>query len=123
MDIVVNYFLQLENIVINATDHWGNTALHIAIRHRHIEIIKLLLEYGIDFNVLNNDGMTPLHLATSYSYEEVVNVLVHQSGIDINIGDHSGSTPLQYMCNIVRHFRRYSDILDTLIENSSTELF
>ena len=45
---------------INARDHFGNTPLHIGVRHK--EMVALLLEKGAKVNTRNAFGNTPLHL-------------------------------------------------------------
>lgn len=49
---------------VNKVDKYGNTPLHIALRHdpiaAHTEIVKAFLEAGADVNKSNKKGMTPL---------------------------------------------------------------
>ena len=33
---------------INAVNHWGNTALHFAMRSSGTELVSMFLEYGSD---------------------------------------------------------------------------
>ena len=67
-------FLQILKLLISRTmqlndvDSYGETALHLASRHGHIECIKLLAKYtrrdAADIrNIRNSDDQTPLHLA------------------------------------------------------------
>lgn len=39
----------------------NNTPLHYAVENRNVNIVKLLLEYGVNPNVQNYVGLTPLH--------------------------------------------------------------
>lgn len=41
----------------------GNTALHLATSHGHLESVKLLLEQGVSVNTCNNAHQTPYDLA------------------------------------------------------------
>lgn len=44
----------------------GNTLYHVAVRERKLELLPILAEdKSISINALNEDGMTPLHLAAS----------------------------------------------------------
>ena len=49
---------------VNKVDKYGNTPLHIALRHvpiaAHTEIVKAFLEAGADVNKSNKKSMTPL---------------------------------------------------------------
>ena len=51
---------------VNSKDQYGNTALHEAVRHNYVPIIKLLLKYGANINVKNKFGETPLSLSREY---------------------------------------------------------
>jgi hypothetical protein len=58
-----------------------NTPLHIAIQNGNIEIIKSLLADGCDVHARNNEGLTPLDLATTLNSEEIVHLLLeHGAG-------------------------------------------
>jgi ankyrin repeat protein len=48
----------------NLSDRYGETALHLAFRHKQfsIEVIRLLLEANANANSLNHSGDTPLHV-------------------------------------------------------------
>lgn len=48
---------------INCKDGGGNTPLHIAASQGFENIAKLLLDKHADFNIKNNQLLTPLHLA------------------------------------------------------------
>ncbi|KAH6668736.1 ankyrin repeat-containing domain protein, partial [Halenospora varia] len=47
-------------IDINATDSNGDTALHLATRHFSGDIVRALFFYGVDANIRNKAGLTPL---------------------------------------------------------------
>ena len=58
-----------------------NTPLHIAIQNGNVEIIKMLLAEGCDFNARNANGLTPIDLATQINNEEIVRLLLeHGAG-------------------------------------------
>ena len=56
---------------INVKDHLGNTPLHYACMHCHVEMTRLLLKIGADPNAKNCDGNTPLHVAFKNDNPEV----------------------------------------------------
>ncbi|CAN0222021.1 unnamed protein product, partial [Ectocarpus sp. 4 AP-2014] len=42
------------------------TPLHLAVYHRHEDIMRMLLRHGADANVRNCSGWTPLHTASAH---------------------------------------------------------
>ncbi|XP_047065404.1 potassium channel KOR1-like isoform X2 [Lolium rigidum] len=52
-----------------------------------------LIRAGADPKKTDYDGRSPLHLAASKGYEDIVQFLIHE-GADINLTDKFGSTPL-----------------------------
>jgi hypothetical protein len=53
----------LDKLDVNARNNYGRTALHDAIKHRIPEVVKRLLEFGIDPAIRNNEGQTALDFA------------------------------------------------------------
>lgn len=68
---------QLDNL-----DNERTTCLHLAARNGHVDIIKLLLEAGVDINRQTLQG-TCLHEAAMFGKTEVVALLL-SSGVDVN---------------------------------------
>ncbi|XP_015712715.1 apoptosis-stimulating of p53 protein 2 [Coturnix japonica] len=54
----------------------GITALHNAVCAGHTEIVKFLLEFGVNVNAADSDGWTPLHCAASCNNVQVCKFLV-----------------------------------------------
>jgi hypothetical protein len=70
------YFIKnIRNIDINSKDENGNSFLILSIKEGMNNIIKLLLENGIDVNIKNNSGNTALHYALSGKNFEVADAL------------------------------------------------
>jgi ankyrin repeat protein len=80
----------------DAEDGFGNTPLHRAAMHGHIEVARLLLrEHSAEINRRNIDGYTPLHLAALIGHLGEVRILLeHSAGSNIKTAD--GDTPLHY---------------------------
>ncbi|KAJ7381795.1 hypothetical protein OS493_038976 [Desmophyllum pertusum] len=58
-------FFNADNSFIKSKEHGsGNTALHMACRHGHFDIVLYLLENGADIDMSNNHHNTPFSLAT-----------------------------------------------------------
>jgi len=50
----------------------GDTPLHVAASHGHLEIINLLLEHNADITLKNNDGVTAQELASNVSIKNAI---------------------------------------------------
>ena len=48
-------------------DHLSQTAFYYAARHEHLEIVKFLFGYGVDFNEFDLYGQTPLFYCARYN--------------------------------------------------------
>ena len=73
---LVSLLLQQPGIQVNAEDHRGWTALHYAAfynnREKGRKVIKLLLNFpGIDTEITNDDGETPLMLANENEWKKI----------------------------------------------------
>ncbi|XP_072160828.1 LOW QUALITY PROTEIN: uncharacterized protein [Bemisia tabaci] len=84
---------------VSACNNEGYTPLHTA---RNIAIAKLLLENGAELKAVTKDGKTVVHtgaeadvisLSQYTGVPEVVEFFL-QKGIDVNVADDSGNTPL-----------------------------
>jgi len=75
----------------------SNCALHVAAEMGLVEICKLLcLQPGVDKNILNGQGLTPLSLAVIQSRLNVVKFMLQEPEIDVNKGEKG--TPLMVAC-------------------------
>ncbi|KFV74174.1 Apoptosis-stimulating of p53 protein 2, partial [Struthio camelus australis] len=54
----------------------GITALHNAVCAGHTEIVKFLVQFGVNVNAADSDGWTPLHCAASCNNVQVCKFLV-----------------------------------------------
>lgn len=56
----------------------GKTALHIACRYGHIEVVRMFVEiYGCSLKSIDNTGSVPFHDACFYDQVEIVDYLIH----------------------------------------------
>jgi len=65
---------------INAYDHTGNTALHLATQGygEQIPVVETLIQRGANINAINEDGLTPAMLAKNSENTGVFKVLSSQ---------------------------------------------
>ena len=75
-----------------------DSPLCAAARFDHAECVKVLLTApGICVNIINNDGLTPLHFACRCGHAECVKALLTDPGILVNDNNNRyGLTPLHY---------------------------
>lgn len=110
-------------IDLEIEDMNGQTALNIACRTGHVEVVRLLLGYrqsdetgrrrqiGVDVNHADRDGWTPLRSASWGGHTEVVRLLIGQQGCAIDLADKEGRTALRAAA-----WSGHEDILRILIE-------
>ena len=74
----------------------GNTPLHSAAFYGDLEMVQVLLGYGVDVNVQNNYGNTPLDFASRDGHRNDPRVarLLIEHGADPNIRGSGGFMPL-----------------------------
>lgn len=60
---------------------------------KHVKAVQFLLDKGVDINIANEHGQTPLHIAISVGSVEGVGLLL-TSGSKLEIPDADGQTPL-----------------------------
>lgn len=99
----------------------GQTALNIACRTGHVEVVRLLLGYQqrdaagrlrrVDVNHADRDGWTPLRSASWGGHTEVVKLLIAQPGCAIDLADKEGRSALRAAA-----WSGHEDILKILIE-------
>ena len=90
-----------DNSNINKKNNvYGNTSLHIASVHDHLECVKILVSLDETSAIIkNNNGWTPLHYAAKYGYLECMKVLIDldETGANINEKDNYDRSPLDYL--------------------------
>lgn len=50
----------------------GDTPLHLAAHHGHLEVARLLLSAGADISLRNNDGAKPEDIASNSALRNVI---------------------------------------------------
>ena len=82
---IVQYFIELDDTLLNNWDEKGNTAMHWACRHGNYQVVHYILRNHMSMvTKANSDGDLPIHLACDYvneneqtaSIEEVFRLLL-----------------------------------------------
>jgi len=71
----------------------GSTPLHLAVQCASQDIMRLLLQAGVNPNKLDQDGETAVHLAVREGSVGLLHTLLHFQA-DPNIPSHRGKFPL-----------------------------
>lgn len=87
---------------LKSTNRYSGTALIPACERGHVEVVKTLIDAGVDVNHVNNLGWTGLLEAILLSdggprHQQIVRLLIDH-GADVNLADRMGVTPLQHAC-------------------------
>ncbi|XP_076826908.1 NF-kappa-B inhibitor delta isoform X2 [Brachyhypopomus gauderio] len=87
---------------LDSREHKGKTALLVAVTANQPEIVQDLLYLGADVSICDIKGQTALHLAATYGFTEVMQVILAMDhGVDLEARDFEGLTPLH--CAVISH--------------------
>ncbi|EDU44462.1 UgpQ Glycerophosphoryl diester phosphodiesterase [Pyrenophora tritici-repentis] len=91
-----------EKLVCRKTIARSGAALALATRSNFVDIVRLLVEAGVDVNYQDEGGEAALHMAARYGYDECAKVLLEGSSInkaDVNVAEKTFAwTPLFIAC-------------------------
>ena len=93
MEKMIPMIAEFDGKDINAVNEEGETALGIACRYSHPEIVKLLMIEGVNVNSVNALGYTPLMTAVEKNSVDCVRTLL-QHGADVRVASVYGTTAL-----------------------------
>ena len=77
----------------------GITLLHAASGLGHLDLVRLLIEHGVDMDAADEDGETPLHRAVSSKNNYVIAKPLIQRGADLANVAVGNRTPLHAIFN------------------------
>jgi len=99
--------------LIDIVDKNGNLPIHYAVYYSDEKIFNILIEYITQFNKLNNEGYSPLHLSIIKKNYYMIERFMKIENVNINTQNIIGETALHLACN-------YEDerIIDILINSN-----
>lgn len=65
----------------------GQTALHLAVRHGRVVMVRLLLSCGADANIQDSQGTTALMFASERGHTHIARLLLERSQCDLALTD------------------------------------
>lgn len=89
--ILNNSYVRVDNKSSEKTG--GNTALHLAVKYEHLDMVEYLCEKGASLNIKNDSGSTPLHCAAFTGNTAIIEYLL-QKGAEIDATDKGDKQPL-----------------------------
>lgn len=100
----IQFLVDHNENIINASDNYLNTPLHIATEQSQSEVVDYLLScLNVEFNK-NRNGETPLHIATRLNNNNITKLLLTRINVScIDIEDINGLTPLYWSINHFNH--------------------
>ncbi len=101
--------------LINTPDVFGNTALHVAVMSRDLNLIKYLLEKGADPNRKNTSGVSPLHLIFRYNKKNLIRLFVDSATLD----QQSILIVLQNFNSFIFEYKNLTHLLLPFLGNSA----
>lgn len=104
-------FIGLRPTHSNVVGHSGDTPLHVAVRWKDLEAVKLLLAACADPNVRGDESYTPLHSACSDADPAMVELLISY-GADL-FAETRGNLPFtiarlfrhDHLCDLLGKYR------------------
>ena len=74
MHVILRIFNTLKGRGVDClcTDSLGNNALHYAVKCQAVELVNLLLDNGINVNIVNHEGHSPLSIALKGEANKVI---------------------------------------------------
>nr|XP_054757110.1 serine/threonine-protein phosphatase 6 regulatory ankyrin repeat subunit A-like [Lytechinus pictus] len=68
--------LKDDPLEVNKADNEGRTALHIAVQHGYINVVKFLLTSGARSDTEDIRGQTPLHQSITLGHRDIAGLLI-----------------------------------------------
>ncbi|XP_034411333.1 KN motif and ankyrin repeat domain-containing protein 4-like [Cyclopterus lumpus] len=90
---VVRKLMEQSNINIRSSQT-GQTALHLAVRHGRVVMVRLLLSCAADANLQDSQGTTALMFASERGHTHIARLLLERSLCDLTLTDKRGQTAL-----------------------------
>ncbi|KAF4179323.1 hypothetical protein CNMCM8060_003186 [Aspergillus lentulus] len=117
--LAMKVLLLQDGVVIKAVEQTEGIPLLVkAVINRSPKVVRFLLTRdGVDPNVKNDDGQTPLAYAAYECFNDIVKILLKCPNVDVNCADDRGCTPLRLAAQ-----RSHVFVVRTLLSNPSVDV-
>ena len=94
----------------------GTTAFYLAVRYNHIDVARsLIIDGHADPNKTRKYGLvSPIIVASAYGNTEMVDLILSQSGVNVNMKIRGSETAIHYASR-----EGYTDIVGRLLDNGA----
>ena len=97
VDVPVINKIDIENAMMDASKNGEldrkMTAFMWAVSKGHLDIVEFLVDKGVNLNLTDNDGNSPLIIATCNGFIEITKLLIDK-GANLDLTDKRGNSPL-----------------------------
>jgi ankyrin repeat protein len=98
------------NVTAQQVPDNGEAPIHIAAKTGDIALLNQLIAQGVNPNLPDRYGVTPLHIATAKGHKDFIDALLLQPGIEVNTQNHSQLTALH-----IAIANKYQEIANALL--------
>lgn len=95
----------------------GDTALHLAVRRKDIDMVRILVDYGTSVDIRNGEGQTPLHIAAAEG-DEVLVKYFYGVRASASITDNQDRTPMHLAAE-----NGHANIIELLADKFKASIF
>ncbi|KAE8038428.1 hypothetical protein FH972_010939 [Carpinus fangiana] len=94
----------------------GRTALHTAAMANDVELVKIILDAGVDVNIRNVHNTIPLHVALARGAKSCVGLLL-SAGANCNLQDDEGDNAFHIAADAAKMIRENLEWLIVMLRN------
>ncbi|XP_062175639.1 E3 ubiquitin-protein ligase KEG isoform X2 [Alnus glutinosa] len=94
----------------------GRTALHAAAMANDVELVKIILDAGVDVNIRNVHNTIPLHVALARGAKSCVGLLL-SAGANCNLQDDEGDNAFHIAADAAKMIRENLEWLIVMLRN------
>ncbi|XP_062093109.1 E3 ubiquitin-protein ligase KEG [Humulus lupulus] len=95
----------------------GRTALHTAAMANDVDLVKIILDAGVDVNIRNEHNTIPLHVALARGAKSCVGLLL-SSGANYNLQDDEGENAFHIAADAAKMIRENLEWLIIMLRNA-----
>ncbi|CAH1122114.1 unnamed protein product [Ceutorhynchus assimilis] len=95
----------------------GDTALHLAVRRKDIDMVRILVDYGTNVDIRNGEGQTPLHIAAAEG-DEILVKYFYSVRAGASITDYQDRTPMHLAAE-----NGHANIIELLADKFKASIF